>query len=231
MKTMMRFEYKYVLTKEQLSFLKNAIKGHLKIDNYGRTSIASLYYDTPDFRLIRTSIDKPAFKEKVRVRCYGLASETNPVFLEIKRKYQKVVYKRRIVTSEEVAEKFFKREIDSIDNSQISKEISYFRDYYKKLIPVCVIIYDREAYYDDSNRIRLTIDENPRYRITDLNLHTSFNGIPILPFDGAVMEIKSQGSMPLWLTSILDTGKMFKTPFSKVGQAYIKHSSENKLRG
>lgn len=100
MKTMMRFEYKYVLTKEQLSFLKNAIKGHLKIDNYGRTSIASLYYDTPDFRLIRTSIDKPAFKEKVRVRCYGLASETNPVFLEIKRKYQKVVYKRRIVTSE-----------------------------------------------------------------------------------------------------------------------------------
>ena len=231
MKTMMRFEYKYVLTKEQLLYLKNAIKDHLKIDNYGRTTIASLYYDTPDFRLIRTSIDKPTFKEKIRVRCYGLASEKNPVFLEIKRKYRKVVYKRRIVTSEEVAEKFFKREIDSIDDSQISKEISYFRDYYKTLIPVCVIIYDREAYYDDSNRIRLTIDENPRYRITDLNLHTSFIGTSILPFDGAVMEIKSQGSMPLWLTSILDTGKIFKTPFSKVGRAYIKHSSENKLRG
>lgn len=228
MKTMMRFEYKYVLTKEQFSYLKNAIKDHLKIDNYGHTTIASLYYDTPDSRLIRTSIDKPAFKEKIRVRCYGLASEKNPVFLEIKRKYQKVVYKRRIVTSEEVAEKFFKREIDSIDNSQISKEISYFRDFYKTLVPMCLIIYDREAYYDDTGKLRLTIDNNPRYRTSDLNLHTSFEGKSILPFEGAVMEIKSQGSLPLWLTSILDTGKIFKTPFSKVGQAYMKHMKDKK---
>lgn len=93
---MKRYELKYIMNKEQTEFFKKSVEGHMKIDKFGLTSIASLYYDTPNYRLIRTSIEKPAFKEKIRLRSYGLATESSPVFLELKRKAYGIVYKRRV---------------------------------------------------------------------------------------------------------------------------------------
>jgi len=86
---MKRYEMKYILSPEQTAYIKQKLEGHMQLDKYGLTSIASLYYDTPDYRLIRTSIEKPPFKEKIRLRSYGLATEQSPVFLELKRKTQK----------------------------------------------------------------------------------------------------------------------------------------------
>ena len=83
---MKRYELKYIVSPAQREFLEEKLKGHMEPDKYGETSIASLYYDTPDFRLIRTSVEKPEFKEKLRLRSYGLADRSSPVFLEMKRK-------------------------------------------------------------------------------------------------------------------------------------------------
>ena len=222
---MKRYELKYVLTKEQVAYIKSRLINHMEIDEYGRTSIASLYYDTPDCRLIRASIDNPEYKEKIRLRSYGLATNNSPLFLELKRKYDRIVYKRRVKTNQSQVDAFFSgKQIEG--DKQISKGIAYFRDYYKNLVPICLIIYDREAYFEKDGDLRLTIDFNPRYRMKDLNLSTSMEGISLLNEGEAILEIKVQEAMPLWLTHILAEGNIKKSSFSKYGTAYKLETSK-----
>ena len=216
---MKRYEIKYLLTKEQTKYLVEGLKGHMVLDQYGRTSICSLYYDTPNHRLIRESLDKPEFKEKCRLRSYGLAKPGKPVFLELKRKAYGIVYKRRIQTSIDEVNKFFNKN-DVFSDSQIEKEITYFRDYYESLKPSCLIIYDREAYYEPDGDLRLTIDYNPRYRLDDLNLSTSTDGKSLLEEGSTILEIKVQEAIPIWLSTLLSNGKIYKNSFSKYGEAY-----------
>ncbi len=219
---MKRYELKYVLNKEQIDYLVNALNGHMEIDEYGKTSIASLYYDTPNYRLIRESIEKPEFKEKVRLRSYGLNKPGKPVFLELKRKAYGIVYKRRITTSVDEVNEFFTNTNNNFDDGQIEKEITYFRDYYERLVPSCLIIYDRVEYYEPDGDLRLTIDYNPRYRVDDLRLDSSMEGISFFDDECAILEIKVQDSIPLWLTNILDKGNIYISSFSKYGEAYKK---------
>ena len=218
---MKRYEMKFILNKAQLIAFKNALDGHMVVDEYGKTSIASIYYDTPNYQLIRTSLEKPAYKEKIRLRGYGLLNEDDDSFLELKRKVEGVVYKRRIKTKEENAINFLKGKTDRLDSSnQIAKELVYFRNYYQKLEPKIMVIYDRTSYKELNGDIRLTIDECPRYRTYDLNLHTSMEGNLLLPSGSAILEIKVQQELPLWLVHILSENKIYKTSFSKVGTAY-----------
>ena len=222
---MQRKELKYLLDGGQTDFLRQRLEGHMKADEFGLTSIASLYYDTPDSRLIRASMDKPAFKEKLRLRAYGMAAEQSPVFLEMKRKADGVVYKRRVQTTVPLAERFFAGE-NVLGEGQISRELEYFRDYYPGLGPACLIIYDRTAYFEPGGDLRLTIDRRPRYRTKDLNLTTSMEGIPLLEDGWTILEIKVQGAMPLWLTGILSEGKIRKSSFSKYGEAYKRERTK-----
>ncbi len=217
---MKRYELKYILSKEQTDFLVESLKGHMEIDKFGLTSIASLYYDTPDYRLIRSSIEKLDFKEKIRLRSYGLATQDSPVFLELKRKYDGIVYKRRVQTTIPQVAKFFDFEGEICADGQIARELKYFRNFYDNLSPACLIIYDRTAYFEQDGDLRLTIDYNPRYRTTDLNLTTSMEGISLLPEGYTILEVKVQQAMPMWLTKILSDGKIYKNSFSKYGSAY-----------
>lgn len=221
---MKRYEMKYILSAEQTAFLKERLVGHMEMDKYGLTSIASLYYDTPDYRLIRASIEKPPFKEKIRLRSYGIATNESPVFLELKRKTDKIVYKRRVSSTIPNVEAFFRGDGEICADGQIAREISYFRDYYKVLVPSCLIIYDRIAYFERDGDLRLTIDHNPRYRVQDLNLTTSMEGTSLLKEGQTILEVKVQEAMPLWLSAILAEGKIYKASFSKYGEAYKRQA-------
>ena len=228
---MKRYELKYLVSAEQRAFLEERLRGHMRVDQYGETSIASLYYDTPDFRLIRTSIEKPEFKEKLRLRSYGLATEASPVFLEMKRKAYGIVYKRRVQTTVPLVKKFFDGTGDICAQGQINTELTYFRDLYRELQPACLIVYDRTAYFEPEGDLRLTLDRNPRYRMTDLDLCTSMDGLSLLPEGYSVLEIKVQQAMPLWLTAILSEGKIYKTSFSKYGAAYAQQIAQARQKG
>ena len=217
---MKRYERKYLLSAEQTEYLVKRLEGHMKLDQYGRTSIASLYYDTPTYRLIRASVEKPPFKEKIRLRSYGLATLESPVFLELKRKAYGIVYKRRVQSTIPLVDKFFAGSGDICAPGQINREITYFRDYYQTLVPACLIIYDREAYFEPGGDLRLTIDYNPRYRTDHLDLTYSMDGLPLRPPGHTILEVKVQEAMPLWLTHILDEGKIYKNSFSKYGEAF-----------
>ena len=218
--TLLQHELKYILTEEQKSYLLACLPGHMQADRYGRTSIASLYYDTPDRRLIRTSVEKPPFKEKIRLRTYGPATDISPVYLEIKRKMQGEVYKRRIKTTIPQAEAFFSGTASPEGKGQIERELLYFRDFYRDLIPACLIVYERTAYLDPKDGVRLTIDEAPRYRFEDLSLKGNFDGTLLLPQGLSILEIKTQQVIPLWLARILSEGSVYKCSFSKYGVAY-----------
>ena len=222
---MKRYELKYLLDRGQTAYLVNRLKGYMEPDRYGKTSIVSLYYDTPDFRLVRASLDKPVFKEKLRLRSYGLATEDSPVFLELKRKASGIVYKRRVRTTLPEVRRFFDGANDLFTEHQISRELNWFRDYYKPLYPACLIIYDRVAYFEPGGDLRLTIDFNPRYRTESMNLISSMDGIPLRPDGDSIVEVKVQEAMPLWLTAILDEGQIFKSSFSKYGEAYRQQTA------
>ena len=217
---MKRYELKYLLDSAQTDYLVKSLEGHMQLDQYGRTSIASLYYDTPNYQLIRTSVEKPPFKEKIRLRSYGLADRESPVYLELKRKAYGIVYKRRVKSTIPLVEKFFAGSGDICAGGQINREITYFRDYYGTLVPACMIIYDREAFFEPGGDLRLTIDHRPRYRTDHLDLTYSMDGLPLRPPGHTILEIKVQEAMPLWLTRILDEGHIYKNSFSKYGEAF-----------
>ena len=225
---MKRYEMKYILSGSQTEYFKKAVEGHMKIDKFGLTSIASLYYDTPNYRLIRTSIEKPPFKEKIRLRSYGIATEQSPVFLELKRKAYGIVYKRRVQSTIPLVDKFFRGVGDICAGGQINREITTFRDYYENLAPACLIIYDRIAYFQPDGDLRLTIDHNPRYRYDDLDLMTSMDGNSLLPQGSTILEVKVQQAVPLWLSEILTKGKIYKGSFSKYGEAYKQQLLKSK---
>ena len=230
---MKRYEMKYIMSPEQTEYFKKSVEGHMKIDKYGLTSIASLYYDTPNYRLIRTSVEKPLFKEKIRLRSYGIATDTSPVFLELKRKAYGIVYKRRVQSTITLVNKFFDGEGDICAGGQINREITTFRDYYQTLVPACLIIYDRVAYFQPDGDLRLTIDHDPRYRYENLDLKTSMEGNSLLKDGYTILEVKVQQSVPLWLSDILTKGHIYKGSFSKYGEAYrqqlLKVKNERKI--
>ena len=217
---MQRYELKYILTAGQEEFFRRRLEGHMKEDRFGLTSIASLYYDTPDRRLINASLEGQLFKEKIRLRSYGLATDASPVFLELKRKAYGVVYKRREQSTIPVVRRFFDRERDGCADGQIDRELTWFRDRYGTLAPACLIICDRTAFYEPDGDLRLTIDNSPRYRTEQLDLRVSMEGTPLLPPGSSILEIKVQNAMPLWLSAILPEGGIRKSSFSKYGAAY-----------
>ena len=83
-----RYEKKYMLTKEQYESFKEDIDDFMKIDEYGLSTICNIYYDTVDYKLISRSIEKPIYKEKIRLRSYGIPTPDSTVFLELKKKYK-----------------------------------------------------------------------------------------------------------------------------------------------
>ena len=98
-----RYELKYLLDQEQKQRILTAMEPYMVLDRFGRTTIRNLYFDTDNYRLIRHSIEKPAYKEKLRLRSYSRPEGSSPVFVELKKKYQAVVYKRRLAMSQEQA--------------------------------------------------------------------------------------------------------------------------------
>ncbi len=216
-----RYEYKYMITESQKQAVLKAIEPYMKLDKYGRTTIRNIYYDTDTYLLIRRSIEKPTYKEKLRVRSYGPVTADSRVFVELKRKYKSVVYKRRVSLSCNEAMDWIARKNCCHKKTQICNEIDYFIDHYETLHPTVFLSYEREAYKTlEPSDFRATFDENILVRQDDLDLTSEIFGKSILPKGKIMMELKCSGGIPLWMTEVLSREKIYKTPFSKYGTAY-----------
>lgn len=215
-----RTEKKYIITVKQRKQLLRKIGEYIKSDEYGESTVCSLYFDTDNYRLIRSSIEKPVYKEKLRLRSYSTPKQNSNVFLELKKKYKGVVYKRRQTLA-------YSSAMDYINNaklpndSQIMKEINWAMNFYSGLKPKMFIAYDRTAFYSKTDfNLRITFDKNVRFRTDNLELSKGSYGERILSPELCIMEIKALNAMPMWLTSALNELKIFPGSFSKYGTAY-----------
>jgi hypothetical protein len=218
-----RYEKKYILTAEQKEKILLAMSEYMELDKYGRTEIRNIYFDTDSYRLIRRSIDKPTYKEKLRLRSYGRASEESRAFVELKKKYDGVVYKRRLDLPYGEALDWLTGRADCPVDTQIAREIEYFLKYYKNLRPAAFLSYEREAYFEkNGGSFRVTFDDTILFRTTDISLTSSAYGESLLDEGKVLMEIKCSGGIPLWLVKVLSEEKIYKTSFSKYGTGYTR---------
>ena len=218
-----RYEIKYLITDEQRRIITEKIKPYMVSDEWGKSTICNLYYDTPDYRLIRKSIEKPVYKEKLRLRSYGTSTDDSTVFIELKKKYKKVVYKRRIPMSYASAFAYLQTGLHS-ENSQILSETDYFLKFYSPVEPKVFLAYEREAFFmTEDHDFRLTFDSNIIFRCDDLSLCSPVYGEKLLDDGLSLMEIKTGLAIPLEITKILSEMKLFRTSFSKYGTVYKNH--------
>lgn len=215
-----RYEIKYLITEKQRAEIEAAVLDHLSPDQYGESVIYNLYYDTPDYRLIRHSLEKPFYKEKLRMRSYGRSEESDEVFLELKKKCGRIVYKRRISLPQDEAVAAIS-ENAPLPRSQIGNEIGRFREFYTGLEPRVFLSYERAPYYSkESAGFRVTFDRNIFWRDTDLTLDSEAYGDALLLPGQSLMEVKTIDAIPLWLTAILTENRIYRGSFSKYGKAY-----------
>lgn len=218
-----RYEKKYWLTPSQQRALLEAMEPYTVPDRYGRYTICNIYYDTPDYRLIRASQEKPIYKEKLRVRSYGVPAENCSVFVELKKKYGGVVYKRRVTTEYSNVEPLLTGSVPAVDFGQIGREIGYFQSFYHTQ-PRVFLAYDRLAFAGrEDPELRITFDTGLRWRDTALDLRAGDFGAPIIGSDAVLMELKLPGVCPLWLSRMLSELGVFPTSFSKYGEVYSRH--------
>lgn len=215
-----RYELKFMMTKAQRDQVLQVMKTYMDPDPHGKSTIQSLYFDTPEFLLVRRSMEKPLYKEKLRLRSYGVATEDSEVFMELKKKYDSVVYKRREGMTEREAGSYIQTHV-SPRETQIFKEIDYTLEQYKGLKPAVLLSYDREAYYaKDDHDFRMTFDENILWRDYDVDLKKGIYGTNVIDSNLVLMEVKVAAAIPLWLVRLMNELGISKTSFSKYGTAY-----------
>lgn len=216
-----RYEIKYLLDRRQKEKIMQAMEPYMELDAYGRSTIRNIYYDTDNYRLIRKSLEKPVYKEKLRVRSYKPAGPDDKVFVELKKKYDGIVYKRRIDLTQSQAAEYLAGRIQAPVPGQITEEIDYFLEFYRTLAPKVFLSYEREAYFTrEPSDFRVTFDENILWRETDLSLQKGIYGESILKPGQTLMEIKTPGNIPLWMVKVMSQEEIRKTSFSKYGNAY-----------
>ncbi len=223
-----RYEIKYILTPEEKSAFLEAMAEHLCRDRYGKYTICNLYLDTDDFYFIERSLERPIYKEKLRIRSYGNACDDTEVFFEIKKKFKKVVYKRRVTIPLSQVNDYIKngirpKSLNGYTDNQIFNEIDFLMKRHSPE-PKLYLAYDREAYYiKEYPDMRVTFDKNIRGRWNDLNLSHD-NDTFLLETDVkdyTIMEIKCAGSMPKEYADILSALKIYPASFSKYGRIYL----------
>lgn len=236
-----RTEKKYMLSRLQYKQIVAAMSSHMVLDQYNRDKefyqISNIYYDTWDDSLIRASIEKPVYKEKLRMRSYGVPELSDKVFVEIKKKYKGIVNKRRTSLRLEDAYSYLDGDLSVASvmedypgiNRQVLNEIEFFRKHYG-LIPKLYLSYDRQAYFEkDDGDFRVTFDRNITTRRTDVRLEHGSYGEKLLDDDVYLMEIKITGAVPLWFTKIISELNIYPTSFSKYGTEYKRYT--NACRG
>lgn len=233
-----RYEKKYLLKEAQYQRVSALLQEHMVLDKYNvdgkKYTISNLYFDTKEDHLIRRSLEKPEYKEKLRLRSYGPVTEEDSVFLEIKKKNLELVNKRRTVMTLREAKAYLlegKWPKGGSSNPQILKEIDYLLSH-EKVEPKVYLAYDRIAWFSpEETGMRVTIDSGIRARRTDVRLDGEDYGSALIGAGLYLMEVKIIDSIPLWFTKVLSEEKIYSTSFSKYGfefQEYCEKTAKEK---
>lgn len=219
--TFKRREMKFLLDEEQYEKIRQAVSEFMTEDEFGLHTIMNIYLDNRNNDLIRSSLGKPIYKEKVRLRCYGAkAEDDSEAFLEIKKKYRGLTYKRRFKGQYKELHDYITDGIKPVSRGQVFEELDYLIGR-MSLKPKIVICYNREAFYgNDDNEFRVTFDGDIRYRRNNLDLRSGDSGAFLMTQPFRIMEVKSVGAIPMQLVRVLSEMKVYHGSFSKYGSIY-----------
>lgn len=225
-----RKEVKYLLDSSQKNALMPILESHMEPDAFPHSSISNLYYDTPDFQMVRRSLEKPQYKEKLRLRCYCTPEDNSPAFPEIKKKAQGIVYKRRVRMP--YAESLAYLAGENVHPSgQVFRELDWLLGAYPNLAPRVFLSYERDSWKGlEDPELRLTMDREILWRAYGLDLRQGPWGDSLLTPGQTLMEIKFPGAAPLWLSRALSDIGAFPVSFSKYGRAYETLYKENQKK-
>ncbi|MFI3260094.1 MAG: polyphosphate polymerase domain-containing protein [bacterium] len=213
-----RKELKYKLNYDQYIELKNMMESYMCIDKNKKHKISNIYFDTADYKVIIASMEKPIYKEKLRIRKY---STSDSIFIELKKKYKGIVYKKRVdLDKEKLNDNIFSLET----KNQTNCEINHFLEKYEEMDARVYLSYDREAYFcKDDDSFRMTFDSNILFRDTNVSLELDDkHDLCVLEDNVFILEVKAAGSLPAWLISFLSEKKIYRSSFSKYAEAYKK---------
>ena len=238
LQTFKRYEKKFMLDRPRYDALLKRLGEFMEFDKHcldGTYKICNIYFDTENNDVIRHSVSKPYYKEKLRLRCYGTPENDNAtVFLELKRKIDGIVSKRRVIMTYGEAKKYLRcGEIPDNANTltrQVFREIDWFMKN-NPVKPAAYISYDRIAMFaKDNPQFRLTFDTNILTRRSDLTLSAGSYGQQLLPPDTFLMEIKIADALPMNVARILSEEKAFSKGFSKIGTEFRHYLLDNMNR-
>lgn len=231
-KSFKRYEKKYLLNKEQYNNLIPRLLEYMNPDEHCKAgknySIYNIYYDTDNNDVIRHSTCNPYYKEKLRLRSYTIPnSPDSKVFLELKKKINGIVNKRRVVLTLEEAYNFLEKGEKPASNDYVNKQVINEIEYYlskKPVKPKVFIGYTRKAFFGMEDKdFRLTFDSKILTRRDNLSLEAGCFGQDILEENQYLMEVKILGAMPIWFTNILSELEIYNTHFSKYGNEYMNY--------
>lgn len=230
-----RYEKKFLLDQQTYEAVSAVLQEQMTLDAYNQANgfytISNLYCDTVDDALIKKSLSKPIYKEKLRLRAYGIPELESKVFLEIKKKYQGLVNKRRTTLELTEAYQFINEKVipekKPYQNRQVINEIHFMLHQYE-LKPMVYIAYDRKALFADD--LRITFDTNIRTRRYDLGLERGDYGRPLLAKGQWLMEVKAEKTLPMWLVRVLSEYKLYATSFSKYGKEFLTKDEDYKYQ-
>ncbi len=222
-----RIEKKYLLDKSQYDALMEQIGERLLPDEFGLHTVCNVYFDTKENDLIRRSIEKPKYKEKLRLRSYGIPQTEDTVYLEMKKKYKGTVYKRRVEMPLSVATKYlYQGEYPAEYDCQILKEIDYMIHFYP-LYPALYLAYDRQAFLlKEDEELRFTVDRKIRSREERINLLEGDEGETLFEEEKYLIEIKTPYALPVWFANTLSELEIYSNSFSKYGKIYEKRGKD-----
>ncbi|EOH90947.1 polyphosphate polymerase domain-containing protein [Enterococcus pallens] len=217
-----RREKKYLMTPEKFDLLLTRLQEYMTIDEYGLHTIHTIYYDTEDLAVIRHSVDKPKFKEKMRLRSYGLATNQSTVYLELKKKVAGVTYKRRTAMTYQEAKNFLNYGVKPQEQKQIFKELDWYTQQ-QKLQSTVLISYDRIALkHKKDENFRITFDQNIRYSLEHFELDQvdQHPQIRLTTEPTVLMEVKIFEAFPLEISRLFSELQIFQGKFTKYGNVY-----------
>lgn len=218
--TFKRYEKKYLLDAGGLPALRRRLDPYIEPDEYFQSTVCSVYYDDDSYSLIRRSLDAPVYKEKLRLRSYNVPGPEDPVFVELKKKYKGIVYKRRISMTARQAAAYLAGRAPAPEDGQTVRELDWFLKQ-NRPVPRAFIACDRTAYrVKGEPELRVTFDENIRWRETQLDLTAGSQGELLTRPGQVLMEWKIPDAAPLWLARMLSELELFPASFSKYGTCY-----------
>ena len=218
-----RYEEKYLIPQELYAELQKIMSLHMESDQFGEYLVQNLYYDTENWDIIRASIERPLYKEKMRLRCYGIPDKDSRTYLELKKKYEGIVHKRRVAIPFSDLSISSAREVVASGICQISNELDFYIEA-NAVSEKVYIAYHRTAFIGTENKgLRVTFDKDVRFRLDCLDYFHPDDGCVILPQDKVLMEVKTFGGMPMWLARALSENGIFPTKFSKYGVCYTDY--------